>query len=442
MKKWLQPIDNAPLILFRIFFGILLAAETFGSIATGWVKRMLIEPKVHFSYIGFEWLTPLPGYGMYVYYAVMGILGLLVMIGYKYRWSLGIFTLLWTGSYLMQKASYNNHYYLLILICIIMLFLPANKYASIDARNNPKIKELSMPQWCSWVMIAQMATLYFFATLAKFYPDWLDGTFTQLLFSRLHRFPLIGSIFTEHWFHIFIAYAGIFFDGLIIPALLWKRTRTIALFAAFFFHLFNSITLQIGIFPYFALSFVLFFYPPEQIRQVFFRNKPALNNNTLTTYVANKWVTSFFIIYFIIQLVLPIRHYFIKGDVLWTEEGHKMSWRMMLRERSGYTQFKVVDKATQTELAYEWTKDLTRKQINMINSKPDAIWQMAQHIKKEFQTQNKEVSVYASTMVAINNKSMKPFTDATVDLAQMPWDYFWHCNWILLYDSNGQLISN
>ena len=48
MKKLFQPIDNAPLIIFRIFFGFLLAAETFGAILTGWVYRNFIEPKYYY----------------------------------------------------------------------------------------------------------------------------------------------------------------------------------------------------------------------------------------------------------------------------------------------------------------------------------------------------------------------------------------------------------
>src|SRR3990167_2441462 len=112
VKKLFQPIDNAPLILFRIFFGFLLAAETFGAILTGWVKRVLIDPEFTFSHIGMEWLQPLPGYGMYLYFCLMGTTGILIMLGYKYRFSLGLFTILWSAVYFMQKSSYNNHYYL------------------------------------------------------------------------------------------------------------------------------------------------------------------------------------------------------------------------------------------------------------------------------------------------------------------------------------------
>lgn len=441
MKKLFEPIDNAPLIIFRIFFGFLLAAESFGSMITGWIRKILITPEFTFSHIGFEWLQPLPGYGMYFYFAIMGICGLLVMIGYKYRLSLGIFTILWTGVYLMQKESYNNHYYLLILVCIIMLFMPANRYASVDAKQNPGIMSLSMPRWCSLVMILQIAIVYFFATIAKFYPDWLDGTFTKNLFSSKSNFPIIGSIFTEKWFYLFLAYAGILFDGLIIPALLWKKTRTVALIASLIFHLFNSVTLQIGIFPYFALSFVVFFYPPETIRKIFFRKKPVFTHHSEIQNYGTKAIKWFFIPFFIIQILLPIRHWFIKGDVLWTEEGHRLSWRMMLRQRSGTLNFKIIDKETKEIIYYNYHEKLSPKQRAVLPGRPDAIWQYSQRIKKEFANQGKDVSIFVDSKVSVNQKPFRTFIDPNVDMAQAEWDYFFHNDWILLYDKEGNLIA-
>jgi len=89
-----QQIDNSPLIIFRIFFGFLLACETIGAILTGWVKENFIDVQFTFNHIGMDWLQPLPGYGMYYYFITMGVLGLLVMLGYKYRWTLGVFTIM------------------------------------------------------------------------------------------------------------------------------------------------------------------------------------------------------------------------------------------------------------------------------------------------------------------------------------------------------------
>ena len=127
-----KPINNVSLVLFRIILGALIAIESFGAIATGWVKRVFIEPQFTFSFIGFEWLQPFEGFGMYYYYIIMGLLGICISAGYKYRWSMLSFALLWSASYLMQKSSYNNHYYLLMLIAFVMSFLPANKRLSID----------------------------------------------------------------------------------------------------------------------------------------------------------------------------------------------------------------------------------------------------------------------------------------------------------------------
>ncbi|WP_291114228.1 HTTM domain-containing protein [Flavobacterium sp. UBA6135] len=439
MNKLWQPIDNAPLLVFRIFFGFLIAAESFGAILTGWVRNVLIKPEFTFSHIGFEWLQPLPGYGMYAYFALMGSMGIAVMLGYKYRWSLGIFTLLWTGVYLMQKEAYNNHYYLLILVCIIMLFMPANRAVSIDAKQNPTIKTNYMPKFVLIIMIAQMTIVYGFATIAKFYPDWLDGTFTRSLFQPHTNFPVIGTVFSTKWFPLFIAYSGIVFDGLIIPALLWKKTRTIAFIASLIFHLFNSVTLQIGIFPFFALSFVVFFYPPEKIRKLFFRNQIELPDTTLNLKPA-KLILLFFIVFFSIQLLLPIRHWFIKGDVLWTEEGHRLSWRMMLRQRNGFITYRVVDKQTKEQWTYSLQDKASFKQFNMLN-KPDGIWQFAQRIKKEYQEQGKDVSIFIDSRVSVNNKPYLMFVDPAVDFAQAKWNYFSHNNWIILYDSQGHPIE-
>jgi hypothetical protein len=249
-------------------------------------------------------------------------------------------------------------------------------------------------------------------------------------------------MFTEKWFHLFIAYAGIFFDGLIIPALLWRKTRNIALIGSLIFHLFNSITLQIGIFPYFAISFIVFFYSPETIRNIFFKKKPPLQVEDLNkNYSLSRSITYFFIPFFIVQLILPVRHYFIKGDVLWTEEAHRLSWRMMLRQKIGITNFKVIDKKTNEEIPCNLVEKLTRKQLSLVTSKPDGMWQMAQHIKKEFAEKGIDVSVFIDSKLSVNNKPYKTFIDPTIDFAQAEWNYFGHNDWILLYDKEGNLIE-
>ena len=225
---------------------------------------------------------------------------------------------------------------------------------------------------------------------------------------------------------------GILFDGLVIPALLWKPTRKIAFFASIFFHLFNSIVFQIGIFPYLSLAFIVFFFEPETIRNIFFKKKFSYIENDVRL-PSNKnilWVLGS--IYFVIQLALPIRHYFIKDDVLWTEEGHRMSWRMMLRSRGGTMNFKVVNKETKASAFVDLDDHLSKKQKRRIASYPDFIWQFAQHLKREYAEKGEHVSVYAqNSKVSINGKPLRAFIDSKVDLANEPWHHFKHHEWIL-----------
>ena len=117
MKTYLfKHIDNSGLVVFRVIFGLLCFLESVGAVLSGWISRTLVEPDFTFSFIGFEWLQPLPGNWMYAYYIVMGLMGLFIMLGYKYRMSMFAFAIMWTATYLMQKSSYNNHYYLLMLL--------------------------------------------------------------------------------------------------------------------------------------------------------------------------------------------------------------------------------------------------------------------------------------------------------------------------------------
>ena len=226
LNKFLfKQIDNSSLIVFRIIFGALCFLESIGAIFTGWVTRTLVEPKFTFNFIGFEFLQPLPGNWMYVYYTVMGIFGLLIMLGYKYRLSMLAFTLMWSCTYLMQKSSYNNHYYLLMLLSAIMVFLPANRYASLDAKINPSIKQISMPSWVKWVFVIQLLILYTYASIAKIYPDWLDLSVPKQLMASKANYMVIGDLLQYKFIAQLIAYGGILYDGLVIPLLLYKPTR-------------------------------------------------------------------------------------------------------------------------------------------------------------------------------------------------------------------------
>jgi vitamin K-dependent gamma-carboxylase len=432
MKQLLfKHIDNAPLIIFRIFFGFLIACESFGAILTGWVKNVLIEPQFTFSFIGLDWLQPLPGFGMYAYFVCMGLLGIAIMLGFRYKFAIIFYTVLWAGVYFMQKTSYNNHYYLLLIISFYMIFFPANQYASLDVKQQRVQKQNTMPNWVRLLVITQVAIVYFYATIAKFYPDWLNGTFTKLMLEGTTSIDFLKQLFAQKLFYLFLAYAGILFDLLIIPFLLFKKTRTIALIASLIFHLFNAVFLQIGIFPFFALTFSLFFYPTEKIRTLFLKKKPKFEPVATLNFFSKKAFLYLLLPFLAVQLLLPLRHHFIKGDVLWTEEGHRLSWRMMLRSRDGFINFMIKNNDTGEISTYDYHKNLTSKQARALPTKPDFIWQYCQKIKEEYRGKN--ISIFIDCKNNINNGAFKTLIDPKQDFVKAKWNYFWHNEWILLY---------
>lgn len=438
MYRYLNtPVDNSPLIVFRVAFGLLIFLESAGAIFTGWVKRAFITPGFTFTFIGFEWLAPLPGYGMYYFYALMAVFGLMVMVGLFYRFSLTAFTLMWTATYLMQKTHYNNHYYLLILFCLIMLILPAHRYFSVDAKRNPNKESLSCPRWCFVLVVVQLGIVYTFASIAKINPDWLAGMPIKLWFQAKESYPIIGPLLQKEGAAYMVAYTGILFDLLIVPMMLWRKTRILGFLLSLCFHIFNSIIFQIGIFPYLMLAALVFFFEPEKVRAWFFKQKPILDPTAVPD---RHWETralkmSFFkallTIYLLIQLYLPLRHWLYPGNVNWTEEGHRMAWRMMLRSKQGNIYFTVKHPESQLEEKVYPISHLTAKQSAKVATHPDMIWQFCQYLKQHYaQKGYEDIEIYAHSEVSLNGGAFGSLVKPDVDLAQVRWERFKHASWI------------
>lgn len=447
IKSYLnQSVDNSSLIIFRMAFGLLIAAESFGAILTGWVKRVFIEPEFTFSFIGFEWLQPLPGYGMYFYYGLMGCAGLMVMLGWYYRYSLGLFSLLWWATYLMQKTSYNNHYYLLILLCFLMLLVPAHRNGSLDVKSKRVTAMNTCPRWAVEIFKWQLLIVYSFAAVAKIYPGWLEGTFISLSFASKANYPIIGPWLQTDWIQQTVVVGGLIYDLTIIPLMYWSKSRKAGFIVSAGFHLFNSVVFGIGIFPYLMLASLVLFFPTDKWRsripgylipsqtqeQLPANTRQQAKTDTQTHFQTSPWLWAVLLAYFILQLWLPVRHYFIPGDVLKTEEGHRMAWRMMLRSKYGTASFRVLNNQTGETQVVQPGQYLTFKQSYKMGGRPDMIWQFAQYLQKQYATQGiDDIAIFVDARANVNGASINPLIDPEVDLLSVSWKRFGHNTWIV-----------
>ncbi len=426
--------DAAPLAAFRILMGLLMAAEGFGAIITGWVGDNFVNVPFTFNFIGFEFLQIIIGPQAYLIYVLLGIAGIGISLGYRYRLMTSLYLVLWAAVYFAQKTSYNNHYYLLLLFCMLFLIAPMNVYRSLDVKQGRVKESQSVPYWSIWIFKASLAIVYFYAACAKLYPDWLSGKAVGTFLSGKCDYPILGAYCHSDWLIMLISYGGILFDFFVIPALWYKPTRKCAFVVSIFFHLFNSVVFQIGIFPYMMLITTILYFEPAAMRKLFFRNSLA---NAITGYrypapFRKKSLQAGLAVYFSLMVLLPLRHFLYPGSPHWSEEAHRLSWHMMLRSKYGIIQYRVVDPQSGNTEIIEPGGRLPDKMAQSLATRPDQIWQYAQHIKAEYQEKGiANPEVYVISSVSLNHRPYRPLIDPNANLAAEPWNHIKPHKWIL-----------
>ncbi|MEO0341761.1 MAG: HTTM domain-containing protein, partial [Bacteroidota bacterium] len=161
----------APLVVFRVAFGLLLLYSNFRTVQNGWVKELYIDPVYHFGFI--PGLTPLEGNGMYIVFGLLILFSLGIILGFLYRLSTIAYFFLFLYVELLDKTYYLNHYYLVTILVFWLMWVPAHHWYSIDLKLFPKIKSTSCNNWHILIFKFQLSFVYFFAGLAKVNPDWI-----------------------------------------------------------------------------------------------------------------------------------------------------------------------------------------------------------------------------------------------------------------------------
>ncbi|GGE96540.1 HTTM domain-containing protein [Hymenobacter cavernae] len=322
-----RPIDIAWLVFFRIGAGWLLALEEAGSLALGY-SREYTEPQFHFSYLFTQWLPVPPPAGMYALHILAILGGLGVAAGWRYRLSAAALWLGYTWLFLVEQTRYINHFYLYCLVAGWLFFMPAHRAASADVRAGRVGYAATVPAWTRLVLLFQLGVVYAYAGLAKLNTDWLTNSPLVLWLQAKSTRPVVGPLLAQPWLPPLMSYAGLAFDLLVVPALLWRRTRPWAFGAALVFHLSNVIIFGLGTFPWFSLMMTAaVFFPPSwprhvaigRVRQWFARHVPAAENPQLNLGLRNLARTGALAAglaaYALIQLLVPLRHFLYPGSV-------------------------------------------------------------------------------------------------------------------------------
>ena len=156
----------------------------------------------------------------------------------------------------------------------------------------------------------------------------------------------------------------------------------------------------------------------------------TLETVTQFKYTRPKWILGTLVVFFFIQMAVPFRHVLYSSELFWAEEGYRFSWRVMLMEKIGYTNFKVVNKTTGNSFYVRSGDFLTDLQIKQMSFQPDMILEYAHYLGDHFKSQgHKNIGIHAESYVSLNGRSSQQFVDPEVDLLTQK-ESFRHKHWI------------
>lgn len=430
-QRLFEPIDIASLVFFRVAFGLLMVVEVCRYFAHGWIERHFIRPVFHFKYYGFEWVEALPGNGMYAVFVIIGILSLCIALGFKYRLAAALFFVFFTYVFLIDQARYLNHFYLICLIGFLLIFVPAHRSFSIDARLSPALRSRTVPRWALWILRAELTIMYVYGGIAKIDGDWLRGSPMDGMLARNATVPWVGPYLTDPRVVLLFAWGGMLFDLFIVPLVLWRRTRWFALAWAASFHGINQFMFDIGVFPSFAMAGTLLFLPADWPRRVIARFRkgkeaasaapappPKQRARKKPAQPYSKPAVAVLGAFFFLQIFLPLRHFLYPGNASWTDEGQRFAWRMMLRAKRANGRFIAVDRFTKMQQGIYPARYLDREQLEIMWLDPDMIVQFAHFTEEQLLRQGWQVpEVRTSVHASLNGRRAQLLVDPNVNLA-------------------------
>ncbi len=434
IKRFLgQPVNSASLGFFRIAFGLL----AFFDVLNHYVYYHLTVnaynvDRFQFAYYGFEWVKVFPEPWMTVFFFILMLAAAGITLGWQYRLNAVVFAVGFTYLFLLEKSFYLNHGYLFCWISWLLVFFPADVRYALRVKMDKKYGQRYIPYWPLFLLQFLMGLVYFYAGIAKLNADWLNAIPLKYWLPAKSDLYLIGPLFKSAFMAYLMSYGGIFIDLFTPFLLLFRRTRPWIFGLAVLFHITNALIFNIGIFPYLSISLTALFFSsdfPERILKKL-GISPSHHPSISPSFSISSLTIGLIILLITFHVSYPLRRYWFQNNTAWTEEGHRYSWRMMLRSKQGYGTFTVVDLDTGEKERIQPYDHLHEKQARKLFTHPDMILQFAHRLRDQYEASGKKVAVYADIKVSLNGKKYETYVDPTIDLCTVEWSFFRSKDWI------------
>lgn len=425
-------VSAAPLVSFRLIFGALMVFSAIRFMYLGWIEDHFTEPLFHFKYYGFSWVQSASRFTLYAIHILMilSAIGIMFLQGIAYRIAALVLFLSFTYTELIDLTYYLNHYYFVSLVCFLLIFMPS----TVSPFAN--LKEAQIRRSSIFILKSQIAILYVYAGLAKINYDWLiEALPLKIWLPANDNIFLLGPLFAWKYSPYIFSWAGMLYDTFIVLFLVYTPTRVWAYLTVILFHSLTGILFQIGVFPLVMIGIAsIFFSDAWHVKFVRFFVKEKTPVRTQIAPSSNYALFHYFILgYLVFQVLFPWRYLLYPGNLFWTEEGYRFSWRVMLMEKAGTATFYVKDTKTGREGIVNNAEFLNPHQEKQMAMQPDMILQFAHFLGKHYQNQGVyEPEVRAEVYVTLNAKPSKLLVDPSVDLMKET-DSFKPKDWIIHY---------
>jgi hypothetical protein len=441
-EKLNQTVSIAPLITFRIGFGLLMFFSMLRFWWYGWITDLYVSPAFHFTYAGFEWVKPLGYVGMHVLFAVVAVAALFIAVGLFYRIACVTFFAGFVYIELIDAATYLNHYYFVSLMAFLLIWLPADRYYAVDVWLRPEKIRTEVPLLCIGILRFQMAVVYIFAGLAKINADWLLKALPlSIWLPAKSHLPVVGPLMYSSYTAFLFSWFGAAYDLFIVFFLLSGKTRSVAYLFVIIFHASTALLFPaIGMFPYIMMTCSLIFLSGSFHKKLLsflplYGHKRLLQGvaHPVYRYHYTKTMSVLLALYILAQALIPLRFLLYPGHLFWNEDGYRFSWRVMLMEKSGTAYFTVKSASNQASYEVNNREFLTTLQEKMMSTQPDLILQFAHFLSEEYEKRGLAApAVTGEVYVSLNGRHSRLFIDPSVDLARESFSWK-HYGWVLPY---------
>ncbi len=287
-------LDYRSLALYRMLMGLIVIADVIYRLPdlvnfytdVGLVPRTLFMSEMTMPWsFSLHFANGSTGFAATMF-GIHLIFGLMLVFGYKTRWAM-------IGAYIMTTSVHNRNWLvnnggddILRALLFISIFLPLNRYFSLDSAFNEKKNHKEDEHFSTWglAFFLQAFVIYFVSFVLKDHPIWRTDFTAVFYSSRLDIFATPIGIWMRNFpglqkfstlFTIYLEWLGpLLLIGSFVFGKFWWVVRMGVVILFWGLHLGIASTMFIGVFPYTCIVMWALFIPGPVWDKVlgYFRN--------------------------------------------------------------------------------------------------------------------------------------------------------------------------